>query len=111
VTLQKLDIEFDKNMSGTGSDVSLKLRSQENSTVSICIIDQSVEFIRKPNELTDGMIEAFLYNSKLSQSYPSFIDYEHRSMFKKAVSDILLMPSFSSGFWEKSPELLEFNVE
>jgi hypothetical protein len=89
--------------------VNLKLRSHENSTISVCVIDQSVELLKKPNELTNDLIESFIDTFKLSQYYPT-PGIAPKPFFRRVVADMMSLP-FSGGYWERPPELIELNVK
>ena len=62
-------MRFDKNMSQPGDLVTLTLKSDPYSVVSICVIDKSVESLEKPNELTDELVQSQMQSYKLTPFY------------------------------------------
>ena len=65
----ELQIGFDKNSSEPGKVVTLNIKSDPFSFVSICVIDKSSEVLGKPNELTNELIRNQVFEQQVTSYY------------------------------------------
>ncbi len=56
----KLKLDFGVNTVEPGSSVDLRVSSKQNSIVSVCVIDSSIELMKTPLEVTDQLVSNFM---------------------------------------------------
>lgn len=64
-------MSFGASIASPGDVLNLTLKTSINSTVSLCIVDQSVRLLSLPNELTKNDIQREFEAFDLSVFYPS----------------------------------------
>jgi hypothetical protein len=68
--LFKLNLTFNQDSISTGEQASLLVKTQPNSIVSVCVIDQSVELLgKKMNHLNKDYVEEYLNRLNLNPYY------------------------------------------
>lgn len=72
-----MEISFAKNVTEPGKDVEITLKSKENSRVSLCIIDKSVELMGSTNELNQDLISSQMAAYRLYGYYPPSPDHNN----------------------------------
>lgn len=80
--------------------VKLNINTKKNSSISLCIIDKSLELIQSSNDLTSDHISEQLNRLNLYSYYESH-DYIQNG-------DIMFR---GYGFWERPLPLIELNVK
>jgi hypothetical protein len=65
-----MELSFENSVTEPGSDVTLKVKTEDSSLVSVCVIDSSIELMKKPLELTEGLVSGFMGESKLPNKSP-----------------------------------------
>jgi hypothetical protein len=75
-------MDFGVNTAEPGSIVNLKISSKPNSVVSVCVIDSSIELMKKPVELTHELVSDFVKGFKQSGVSSSYGDKEDLKTLK-----------------------------
>ena len=101
-------MRFDTEKAEPGDVVKLSVRAEPFSKAHISVVDQSVLLMRKPNELTDEMIE-----SQISNEYMSYLRYlNYASSFhthqKRSIQNELFYKL--KGFWDLPDAYKTFRV-
>lgn len=97
----KLNVTFSSEPVKPGDLVNLFINTRKNSSVSLCIIDKSLELIEKPNELTNDDITNHLNILRSNPYYNTFNDDQSDMIFDR----------FGYGYWQRPQALVDMNVK
>ena len=94
----KVSLRFDTSKGEPGDLIKLNVKAEPFSKAHVAVIDQSVFLLKKPNELTDELIESQISNYQLT----SFASHSPFVVEKRSI--------IMDGYWEMPVPIKKFQV-